>query len=183
MSSGSPPKIIRTLVGTYDLTRLLNRGGMGEIYLAINNRTQGQVVIKQILPQFADHPSLRARFAAEARSVINLIHPNIIRVFDYDRDLETGAPFLVMEYLPGEDFAQRLAQKGPMRLDQLLPIIDQIGGALHAAHRSENAIVHRDIKPGPVTSVEGRACPVRGPSRNVRTDASDGPGGQRRLFA
>jgi serine/threonine-protein kinase len=87
------------------------------------------------------------RFRREAEITSNLNHPNIVRVFDFD-SLPDGRPFLVMELLQGRELSRLIEPDRPLPLAQIVPIIDQIGSGLSAAH--ERGIVHRDLKPANV---------------------------------
>ena len=129
-----------TRLGAYEITQAIGAGGMGEVYRARDTKLQRDVAIK-VLPELfaADHERL-ARFQREAQSLAALNHPNIAQVFAV---LESPAA-LAMELVEGEDLSQRIA-RGPLPIDEALPIARQIAEALEAAH--ERGIVHRDLKP------------------------------------
>jgi eukaryotic-like serine/threonine-protein kinase len=131
-----------TRIGGYEILTLLGSGGMGEVYRARDARLGRDVAIK-ILPAdvAADHDRL-ARFEREAQVLASLNHPNIAHIFGVDDS--TGAPALVMELVDGPTLADRIA-KGPVPLDEALPIAKQIAEALEAAH--DRGIIHRDLKP------------------------------------
>jgi eukaryotic-like serine/threonine-protein kinase len=130
-------------LGSYEITALLGKGGMGEVYKACDTRLNRTVAIK-ILPALVAHdPQSRERFQREARAVAALNHPHICTLHDIGS--QDGIDFLVMEYLEGETLAARLA-KGPLPLDHVLRYGVQIASALDKAHRA--GIVHRDLKPG-----------------------------------
>lgn len=115
---------------------------MGEVYQARDTRL-GRAVAVKVLPAGAiDKPEMRQRFEREARAISSLNHPHICTIHDVGRQGSTD--YLVMEYLEGEDLAQRL-KKGPLPLDQALRIATQIADAVDRAHRA--GITHRDLKP------------------------------------
>ncbi|HUH04282.1 MAG TPA: serine/threonine-protein kinase, partial [Kofleriaceae bacterium] len=132
------------LAETYKVTGLLGRGGMGSVWAADHARLPGKkVAIKVLHTEVAADDESLARFRREAEIASRLGHPNIVDVHDFNI-LPDGSPYLVLEYLEGEDLAARLL-RGPLPLDEVASIVRQVGAALAAAHR-EN-IVHRDLKP------------------------------------
>jgi serine/threonine protein kinase len=131
------------VANTYAIEGLLGRGGMGAVWLASHVRLPGKkVAIKVLHPDVADEESM-ARFRREAEIASRLGHPNIVAVHDFN-ELADGTPYLVLEYLTGESLAARIT-RGRMTLNQIVPIVRQIGSALQAAHAEH--IVHRDLKP------------------------------------
>ena len=94
-----------TRLGPYEILALLGAGGMGEVYRARDTRLNRDVAIKILPPAVADHPSRRARFAREARSISQLSHPNICTIHDVGE--VDGIAFLVMEYIEGESLDKR----------------------------------------------------------------------------
>jgi serine/threonine-protein kinase len=133
-----------TVAETYEVERLLGRGGMGEVWLARHLRLAGkQVAIKVLHTGGAVSGEALARFRREAEIAARLEHPNIVQVADFNA-LASGEPFLVMEYLRGESLSARL-KRGPLPLDEARAVIRQVGSALEAAHRA--GVVHRDLKP------------------------------------
>ncbi len=127
-----------TRVGAYEISALLGVGGMGEVYRAYDAGLKRDVAIKVLPASVAGDPERMARFQREAEVLASLNHPHIAHV--YGR--EDAA--LIMELVEGEDLAQRIA-RGPLPLDEALPIARQIADALEAAHAA--GIVHRDLKP------------------------------------
>jgi eukaryotic-like serine/threonine-protein kinase len=128
---------------TYTIEALIGRGGMGAVFLASHLRLPGKkVAIKVLHPELGQHEVL-ARFRREAEIASQLGHPNIVEVHD-SNTLADGTPYLVLEYLDGENLAERIA-RGPMTVDETFAILRQIVSALTAAHRE--GIVHRDLKP------------------------------------
>jgi serine/threonine-protein kinase len=131
-----------TRLGAYEILSLIGSGGMGEVYRARDSRLNRDVAIK-VLPAdvAADHDRL-ARFEREAQVLASLNHTNIANIYGVDDS--SGTPALVMELVEGPTLADRIA-KGPIPLDEALPIAKQIAEALEAAH--EQGIIHRDLKP------------------------------------
>lgn len=132
------------LGGKYRLTRLLGRGGMGEVYEARHMKIERRVAIKLLLPELAMRPELLLRFEQEARAAGGLSHENIVSVYDVGVDGE-GARYLVMEYLEGEDCASYLKRMGPLSSAEAVAIVVQACRGVEAAHQA--GIIHRDLKP------------------------------------
>src|SRR5438477_3056803 len=130
---------------SYEVVRLIGRGGMGEVWLARHLRLPGKQVAIKVLHTRAGGLSAEslARFKREAEVATRIGHPNIVEVHDYNT-LASGAPYLVLEYLPGESLASRL-RFGPIPLDETTLLIRQVGSALDASHQA--GVVHRDLKP------------------------------------
>jgi hypothetical protein len=129
-------------LGPYEIVDLLGRGGMGEVYRALDSRLGRQVAIKVLPAHLIAHSESLTRFRREARAVAALSHPNILAVFDIGT--EAGAPYVVTELLDGETLRARL-ERGPLPLDEMLPISMAIAEGLAAAHAK--GIIHRDLKP------------------------------------
>jgi Tol biopolymer transport system component/predicted Ser/Thr protein kinase len=130
-----------TRLGPYEITGSLGAGGMGEVYCARDTQLNRDVAIK-ILPElFAKDPERLTRFSREAQALASLNHPNVAQVYGVEGHA------LVMEFVPGEDLAQRIA-RGPILVDDAIDIAKQIACGLEAAH--ERGIVHRDLKPANV---------------------------------
>ena len=119
-----------TRVGPYEILASVGAGGMGEVYRARDSRVDRDVAIKILPALFAADPERLARFEREAKTLAALNHPNIAQV----HGVIDNPPALVMELVEGEDLAARLA-RGPLPLDEALPIARQIAEALDAAHR------------------------------------------------
>jgi len=126
----------------YALSEKIGSGGMGAVYRATQPIVEREVAIKIILPSYANHPDFIRRFEAEAQLVARLEHPHIVPLYDYWR--EPGVAFLVMRLLRGGSL-QRLLQEGPLPLEGVTHLLEQIGSALTSAHRF--GVIHRDLKP------------------------------------
>jgi serine/threonine-protein kinase len=146
---------------TYRVVRLLGEGAMGAVYEATHARLAGRYAIKVLLPGLSANPAMLALFDKEARVTSLLQHPNIVQVVDHNTTAD-GTEYLVMEYLAGESLAQRLLDKGPLALDFVVGIVEQIAAGLAAAHA--HGIVHRDLKPDNVflVPVEGSRSSISG---------------------
>lgn len=143
----------RILNGRYRLGLLLGRGGMAEVYEAHDELLARPVAVKMLRPDMAADPEVRARFEIEARSAARLHHPNVVSVFDTGEDGDD--PYLVMERLPGESLADRMA-RGPVAPEWLRGVAGDVLAALGAAH--DVGLVHRDVKPANVLlTSEGQA--------------------------
>ncbi|WP_437618844.1 protein kinase domain-containing protein [Sorangium sp. So ce1151] len=130
----------------YRLTRLIGEGGMGCVYEAQQLDTGEQVAVKLISGQKRrESATALGRFQREARAAAGVDTPHIVHVRDAGTDPVTGAPYLVMEYLDGEDLGQLLHRLGPLRPEVALRIIVQACLGLQKAH--EARVIHRDIKP------------------------------------
>ena len=126
------PLVAGTRLGPYEILAPIGAGGMGEVYRAHDPRMGRDVAIKVSAERFSD------RFSREVHAIAALNHPNICTLYD------VGPNYLVMELVEGPTLAERI-KEGAVPLEQALPVIRQIAGALEAAH--EKGIVHRDLKP------------------------------------
>lgn len=128
------------LKGRYRLERLLGRGGMASVWLASDENLEREVAVKLLSDTIASDPEFSARFRREARVAAGLSHPNLIDVYDYAEAAER--PYLVMEYVPGDNLAERVSQGAKVDCERLAR---ELLGAL--AHIHAAGIVHRDVKP------------------------------------
>ncbi len=143
--------LIGKSLGRYQIVEQLGQGGMALVYKACDTRLDRFVAIKiirldAVMPQMLDQ--MMKRFETEARALAKLSHPNIVPVFDYG-EFE-GAPYLVMQYLPGGVLNLKHAE--PMPWQEAVQILLPIAHALAYAH--EHNIVHRDIKPSNILLTE-----------------------------
>ncbi len=144
---------------------------MGEVYRARDTKLGRAVAIKVLPDRFASDPERLARFQREAQVLASLNHPNIAIVHGLEQ--ADGVHALVMELVPGEDLSQRIA-RGPIAIDEALPIARQIAEALEAAH--EQGIIHRDLKPANIKVCEDGTVKVLdfGLAKLAAPDASGG---------
>ncbi|MHC4540263.1 MAG: bifunctional serine/threonine-protein kinase/formylglycine-generating enzyme family protein [Planctomycetota bacterium] len=131
-------------IGLFRIEQELGRGGAGVVYLAHDTKLGRSVAIKSLPPEVKDNPKALSRFTREATVLASLNHPNIATIYDELEEVE-GLTYLVLEYVPGQTLAERIAQ-GPLKLEETLTIALQIAEAVAAAH--EHDVIHRDLKPG-----------------------------------
>jgi serine/threonine-protein kinase len=131
-----------TRLGPYEVIALIGAGGMGEVYRAHDTKLDRDVALKILPDTFSADPDRLARFRREAQVLAALNHPNIAAIHGFEDSDDRHA--LVLELVEGPTLADRIV-KGPISLDEALPIAKQIAEAIEAAH--EQGIVHRDLKP------------------------------------
>src|SRR5215468_2522115 len=136
---------VGTRLGSIEITALLGKGGMGEVYRARDTKLKRDAAIKMLPDEFARDADRVNRFQREAEVLASLSHPNIAGIYDLQHSGETQ--FLVMELVEGETLADRI-KRGPLPVEEALQIGKSICEALEAAH--EKGIVHRDLKPANV---------------------------------
>ena len=137
--------MIGKTLAQYEITALLGKGGMGEVYRATDT-TLGRDVALKVLPQeLSRDPERAARFEREARVLASLQHPNIASIYGFEN--VDGVRFLTMELAAGDDLAQRL-ERGKLPLDDVVQIATEMAVGLEAAH--QRSIIHRDLKPANV---------------------------------
>src|SRR5712691_1047601 len=127
--------------GNYRLVRLLGQGGYAEVYLGQHLRLNQQAAIKVLHAHLTEAEA--EHFYQEAQTISTLVHPSIIRVFDYD--VQDGVPFLVMDYAPNGSLRRRYPKGNPVPLPQIVSWMKQVAGALQYAH--DQRLIHRDVKP------------------------------------
>ena len=133
------------LAGKYRVERVLGVGGMGVVVAAHHIQLDEKVALKFLLPEGLENPEAVARFVREARAAVKIKSEHVARVSDVGT-LDTGAPYMVMEYLDGGDLAAWLQQRGSHPVEDLaVDFVLQAGEAIAEAHAL--GIVHRDLKP------------------------------------
>jgi eukaryotic-like serine/threonine-protein kinase len=141
----STPDLAGTVLeGAYRLVRLIGQGGMGAVYEATQLRLGKRVAVKLMSREAAADQVSLERFRREAEITSKLGHPHLVNLVDFGT-AETGQPYLVMEYLEGEDLDQRLQKAIRLPIDIAATIVTQAASALGAAHAQD--VVHRDLKP------------------------------------
>ncbi|MBX3130598.1 MAG: protein kinase [Polyangiaceae bacterium] len=134
----------RSLPGGYHVLDLISVGGMGRVYRAEQSVLGRTVAVKVIHPHLLADENSAVRFMTEARAASQLNHPNSISVFDFGRT-DDGQPYLVMEFLRGQDLARVAWEEGPLPFTRIVDVLRQVLAALGEAH--DLGIVHRDLKP------------------------------------
>ena len=136
----------RVYSGRYEATHLVARGGMAQVYRAMDRQLDRPVALKVLFPELSVDRTFVERFRREAQAAANLSHPNIVPVFDWGED--DGAYFIVMEYIDGRPLSAVLRDPQPVPPTQIATIGAGVAAALAFAHR--HGVVHRDVKPGNV---------------------------------
>jgi serine/threonine-protein kinase len=140
-------------IGAFEIVKVIGRGGMGVVYLAHDAKLDRSVAIKSMPTGLLADSAGQMRFRREARLLASLNHPNIAVIHDIF-EKEQDSDYLVLEYVPGETLAQRIAGKA-LTVREALLIGQQIAEAVSAAHNK--GIIHRDLKPGNIKiTPEGR---------------------------
>jgi len=129
-------------IGRYQIIGMIGKGGMGFVLKVYDATLQRQVAVKILYPHLAQDESTVSRFLAEARAAASLQHPNIIAIYEAGED--KGLYYFAMEFVDGKDLATIIRERGRLRLEEALPILEQIASALDYAH--QKGIIHRDIK-------------------------------------
>jgi serine/threonine protein kinase len=135
----------------YCLLRKLGAGGMGSVWLAHDQSLDSQCAVKLVDPEKAADEEVRIRFEREAKAAAQIRGANVVDIFDHG--VWDGTPFIVMEYLEGEDLGARLERAGALDPEQTYQIVSQVARALVRAHAA--GIVHRDLKPENIFLVPG----------------------------
>src|SRR5437667_1276615 len=131
-----------TRIGSYEVTSPLGEGGMGVVFRARDVKLQRDVALKLLPDHFAEDRERLARFQREAQVLASLNHPNIAQIYGLEESDNTRC--IVMELVEGPTLQERLT-RGPIPLEEALPIAKQMAEALEAAHAK--GIIHRDLKP------------------------------------
>src|SRR5262245_60675386 len=138
-------RVIGRILGHYEITALIGRGGMGEVYRARDTRLKRDVALKILPADMAADPVRLERFQREAETVAGLTHAHIVTLYSVEE--ADGVRFLTMELVEGQTLDALIPQDG-MGLKQVFEIGTAVADALAAAH--EKGVVHRDLKPSNV---------------------------------
>ncbi|HEV3266494.1 MAG TPA: Stk1 family PASTA domain-containing Ser/Thr kinase, partial [Acidimicrobiales bacterium] len=154
----------------YELNHLIARGGMAEVYRAHDRLLDRPVALKVLFPELSVDRSFVERFRREAQAAANLSHPNIVPVFDWGED--SGAYFIVMEFIDGRPLSSILKTAGPLSADRAADIGSHVAAALGYAHK--HGVIHRDVKPGNVLITDEGQVKVTdfGIARAINTEES-----------
>lgn len=139
---GQPALVAGQLVGHYQIIKALGKGGMGEVYLAMDTKLDRKVALKLLPAEFTNHKERLRRFVQEAKTASSLNHPNIITIHEIGQTEDSH--FIATEFIDGQTLKQRLA-RAHLELPEILEVSIQTANALKAAHAA--GIIHRDIKP------------------------------------
>jgi serine/threonine-protein kinase len=146
------------LASKYRVERVLGQGGMGVVVAARHVELDELVALKFLLPEAVSEPEAVARFLKEARAAVRIKSEHVARVHDVGQ-LDSGAPYIVMEYLEGSDLGALLRKRGVLPLEDVIDYVLQACEAIANAHSL--GIVHRDLKPSNlmlVTRSDGSDC-------------------------
>ena len=136
--------LIGILIGDrYKVLAKIGQGGMGAVYEAVQDTIDRRVAIKILLPVVAQDKEAAKRFINEARAVNRVNHPGLVQVSDFGK-LDSGAPYIVMEFLKGETMRQRMVRLGgAIPTAEVMELSSQIAESLAAAHAT--GIIHREL--------------------------------------
>jgi serine/threonine protein kinase len=166
-----PPAALRTAFGAYRITKLLGEGGMGVVYLARRSDLGTFAAIK-ILRDAWLSPSRRERFASEQRTLAQLNHPSIARLYDAN-SLADGTPWFVMEYVRGQPLTAYADAHGSS-IEQRLRLFRDVCEAVLHAH--QHTVIHRDLKPSNILVTEDGAVKLLDFGIAKQLESLDGPG-------
>jgi serine/threonine-protein kinase len=134
------------IAGRYELGERLGVGGMSTVQVAFDRRLERDVAVKLLAEHLADDPLFVTRFRREALAAAQLVHPNIVQVFDFGLDEASGRQYIVMEVVRGKSGAEILRAQGRLPVGEAIDLVAQSCVGLQYAHR--NGVIHRDVKPG-----------------------------------
>jgi serine/threonine protein kinase len=149
-------RMVGTQLGSYRVLSKLGEGGMGAVYVAEHLLLKRKVAVKVLLKELTSDASIKRRFMNEARATSQIVHPGIVRMWDFGEHSD-GTTYILMELLEGETLRERIAKRGRLSVDHALALVKQIAEALGAAHA--HRIVHRDLKPENIFLVADPAAP------------------------
>jgi len=152
---GGIPQVGAEFAG-YRIERLLGRGGVGIVYLAVDLRLQRRVALKILATELSNDDRVRERFAREPRLAASIDHPHIIPI--YEAGEAEGSLYIAMRFVDGCDLGVLVRREGPLDPARVVTIVSQVGSALDAAHG--RGLYHRDVKPANIL-VAPRADPQR----------------------
>src|SRR6266550_2256494 len=131
------------LAGRYRLVRLIDRGGMAEVWEGRDEILDRPVAVKVLHPRLAGDGQFEERFRLEAVAAARLAHPNVVATFD--TGIDATVAYIVMELVAGRTLRELLRDEGPLPVSRAVAIAAAVADALNYAH--DSGIVHRDVKP------------------------------------
>jgi serine/threonine-protein kinase len=129
----------------YRIERLLGEGGMGHVYAAIHEQLGLRVAIKILSPTLSQNEDAVRRFSREARASVRIQSEHVARVLDVGQLAHGGAPYMVMEFLSGNDLSHELKERGALPTQEAIQYVLQASEAVAEAHAL--GVIHRDLKP------------------------------------
>lgn len=167
---GEDPLVGTTLHDTYFVSRIIGEGGMGRVYEARHTRIASKrYAIKVLHAEFARSAEVRSRFQHEAEAAATIEHPGVVGTYDVG-ETPGGGPYMVCEYLAGEDLNDYLTERGALPARTVVHIGRQLCSALGAAHA--RGVIHRDLKPHNVFVIGQEGVPS---GRSEPGESSDLP--------
>lgn len=136
----------------FQLLGTIGHGGMGGVYKVHDVELRKTLAVKVIKPELSTDQAALKRFEQESLALSNLNHPNIVAVFASGKT-ETGAPYMVMDYIAGQSLSSAIQREGALNQKRAVPLFIEICDALHYAH--DKHIIHRDLKPGNIILASG----------------------------
>jgi eukaryotic-like serine/threonine-protein kinase len=130
-------------IGSYRVVQPLGSGGMSSVFRAVHEETGNEVALKVLTRTLARNSTLLQRFMREARSAETLEHQNIVTI--YDRGIDRGRHYLVLEYVAGGDFHEYIQRCGPLAVEEAITVVKSVASGLRYA--AGRGLIHRDIKP------------------------------------
>jgi serine/threonine-protein kinase len=150
------PLVGSLIANRYRVVRRLGAGGMGTVYVALQEGIEREVALKVVRRDLAGDQVALERFRREAQALAQAHHPHVVTLFDFG-PLPGGLYYFAMELVKGQTLRQRLRARGPILAKATIPMMRQVCGALAAAHKLN--IVHRDLKPENILLMEAAGTP------------------------
>jgi serine/threonine protein kinase len=144
LAIGKPGRYTGSMAGPYRLGTIIGIGAMGEVYEAEHDTNQTAAAVKLLQAEAMDDQKLFERFVRESDIGRQLIHPNLVEVYEVGR-LEDDSPYISMEKLEGEDLGAILRKDDHLSLKEVVALAQDVGAGLQYAH--ESGVIHRDLKP------------------------------------